>query len=218
MNEPTNRFDEPLDRWLAGDATEEDERRLEAAAAEDDELAELLASYRSAIAGVANLPTSLAPERDLWPTIAGRIRPAAARRRSRLAIVASLAAAAALVVAVQWVEMRSTDRDPAGDRPSPVAWPARSPVALSAYAESDRQLAEVRIELRRAIERRAAELPPDALREVEENLETIERAIADIEAALKQLPADPALARTYIAYREHQVDLLRRANRLAARL
>ena len=61
-------------------------------------------------------------------------------------------------------------------------------------------------------------LPAETRALVFENLATIDRAIAEIEKALAAEPANAALGRTYIAYREREIDLLRQANRTAARL
>jgi hypothetical protein len=91
-------------------------------------------------------------------------------------------------------------------------------VGRSAYAETDQALAAIRDDLRRSIEARQDKLPPGTRALVFANLRTIDRAIAEIAAALRQRPADPELARTYIAYRKNQIELLRQANRMAARL
>lgn len=110
---------------------------------------------------------------------------------------------------------------PAGvEAPPPVvASPApRPPVGLAAYAKTDRQLDAIRDELWRSIEARQGKLPPQTRAVVFANLRTIERAIAEIEAALASAPADEQLSRTYIAYRERQIAVLRQANQLAARL
>jgi hypothetical protein len=90
--------------------------------------------------------------------------------------------------------------------------------ALAAYAETDRELAVLRAELRAAIEARQDRLPPETRALVFANLETIEAALAEIEAALAAAPGDGELARTYIDYRQREIALLRRANTLAARL
>ena len=96
--------------------------------------------------------------------------------------------------------------------------PPSSAPALAAYAESERALGAIRDELRREAEARAAGLPPETRAVVFDNLATIDRAIAEIEAALAERPDDPELARTYIAYRQHEIELLRRVNRAASRL
>ena len=90
--------------------------------------------------------------------------------------------------------------------------------ALAAYAETDRQLAALRVELRLAIEAQQHRLPPETRALVFDNLETIERALAEIEAALLAAPGDGDLARTYIAYRQREIAVLRQANAMAARL
>ena len=204
-----------LSRWLAGDASAAEERELDAAAAADPTLAAELTAHRRVLAAVRSLPAARAPERDLWPEIAARLAPP---RRSRwpLALAAGLALVA---VGLALAGRRLAAPDP---RFAAVeAWrPAAAPAGarLAAYAETADELSAIGAELRRAIEARRDALPPETRRLVFDNLATIERALADIEAALAERPADAALARTYIAYREREIALLRQANRLAARL
>jgi hypothetical protein len=99
-----------------------------------------------------------------------------------------------------------------------LATPAPEGFTAAAYAETDRALSEIRDELRRAIESRQDRLPPETRALVFENLRTIDRAIGEIESALRGAPADAELVRTYVIYRERQIDLLRQANRMVARL
>jgi hypothetical protein len=95
---------------------------------------------------------------------------------------------------------------------------SRHQTSLAAYAEIDRTLSSIRDDLRRSIDAHQERLPPETRALVFENLRTIDRAITEIEAALEGAPAGSELARTYIAYREREIDLLRQANRLVARL
>ena len=91
-------------------------------------------------------------------------------------------------------------------------------MSLAAYAEIDRTLGEIRRDLERSIAARQDKLPPETRALVFENLRTIDRAIAEIEAALGGAPGNAELTRTYIDYRERQINLLRQANQLASRL
>ena len=109
---------------------------------------------------------------------------------------------------------RQTPR-PAYDPPS---GPTVGMPALAAYAETDRELAALGAELRRTIEAQQERLPPATRQIVFDNLATIERALAEIEAALAGAPGDVELARTYIEYRQREIAVLRRANAMAARL
>jgi hypothetical protein len=95
---------------------------------------------------------------------------------------------------------------------------AERPAALAVYAATEQTLDRIREEVRGEIERRGAGLPSDVRTLLDENLATIERAIAEIEAALAREPDNQELARTYIDYRQRQIDLLRRVNRAASRV
>jgi hypothetical protein len=219
---------DPLDDWLAGDLApgSDEERALLAAASPDDAaLRAELAAHRQIRSEVRSLEVELVPDRDLWPQIAGRIgAPRAARRRGGfwarpLAIPRWAALAALLAVAVGAGVLLRLQRT-AGELPPRVAAsPAPPPpVVLAAYAKTDRQLDAIRDDLWRSIEARQAKLPPETRAVVFANLRTIERAIAEIETALAASPADAELGRTYVAYRERQIAVLRQANELAARL
>lgn len=208
-----------LDSWLRGEVPRAEEAALFAAAAQDPTLAGEAEACRRAVAGLRELPMAISPEADLWPVIVEemRARQDLARRRHRNRSLVGLAAALIAVVGGigGWLAMRA----PAP--PSSIAdQPPRHglPIALAAYAETDQTLAAIGADLRREIESRQEKLPPETRTLVFENLRTIDRALAEIGAALREAPADPGLARTYIAYRERQIDVLRQANRMAARL
>jgi hypothetical protein len=222
-----------MDGWLGGDLSpgSEEERALLATAADEASAASLsaeVAAHRALRAQVRSLEVEVAPERDLWPPIEARIGAGhpgswASRglwaRRLSMPAWAALAALLAVGVGTALLLRERPVRVEAPPRvvslPSPAA---PRPVVLAAYAKTDRQLDAVRAELWRSIEAHQEKLPPETRAVVFANLRTIERAIAEIEAALAQSPADDELARTYIAYRERQIAVLRQANQLAARL
>jgi len=212
--DPTATLPTAFDRWLAGDATPEDERHLRAAAADDPELAAELERYRELSEQLRELPTEEAPGHDLWPGVAARIRRSRRRTRLRGAVAAGLVAAAA---GVAYVATRPAPA-PAPVAEHPTVAPPEAVLQRTAFAATETELERLRIELRRAIEARRDALPPATREDVFRNLATIERAIADLEAALGRSPGDAVLARTYIRYRERELDLLRRANQAAARL
>jgi hypothetical protein len=228
MTTGPDRSKELLARWLEGDATSDEVAALEAAAAADAALAAELEAHREIVARLRALPRELPPARDLFPGIARRTYGAGARRRRgaalfrplpksalRLALAASLLAA----LAVGWgLRARVTQAPVVVEVAAPRATPPAASVARTAYAATGRELDAIRDELRRSIEARRDSLPPETRRLVFDNLATIERAIGEIEAALAAAPSDAVLARAYVAYRERQIDLLRQANRLAARL
>jgi hypothetical protein len=186
---------------------------------EDEELRDATAASEIR-ARIAALPAEIAPPRDLWPAIAARtVAHRAPARRFPVLVAAALGAAAGLVLTILLLRSpRFAPETPGESLLAGGAPPAAPAVALAAYAETGRELDAVRDELRRAIDARSEALPPETRELVFESLATIERAIADIEAALARQPADPALARAYVDYRAREIALLRQANRLAARL
>lgn len=218
-SEPNENLAATFEAWLRGELEPEAERAFLAAAERDAVLREEVAAYRSLIGDLRALPAEVNPERDLWPALERRVNPQVATRRWRatsLALAASLLAV--IGVALLW-------RAPSNPLPEPPAPPSRpapviaaSALAGSAFAETDLALTAIRQELRREIDSRQGQLPPETRQLVFDNLETIERAIAEIEAALALRPANPELARTYIAYRQRQIALLRQVNLTAARL
>lgn len=172
------------------------------------------------LAALRELPREIEPERDLLPGVRGRI---AARRFAGRSRLAGLAAALLLAAGGAWLATREA-RGPASPAPMaatvdvpPVAVPV-SAVRRSAYSAPDQALEEIRVRLRQEIEAKQDKLPPATRALVFENLATIDRAIAEIAKALDAEPGNTELSRTYIQYREREIDLLRQANRAAARL
>ena len=174
-------------------------------------------------AAIAELPAEIAPGRDLWPEIAATVarRRQGRQHRQRRAL---LALAASLLVGVVSLlvlaAMRSRTERLEARGPEKLAAPATVPAALTrtVYSESEATLDGVRRTLEAEIEARQDRLPPETRALVFENLRTIDRALAEIEAALAASPGDAELARTAMTYRQRQIDLLRQANRVASRL
>jgi hypothetical protein len=210
--------DDTLAAWLRGELSADEERALRATA--DPDRAAEIAAYDRTLAELRALPRALEPEADLYPAIALRIAPAP-RRFWPLGIAAALILLAGLALILR---LESSSRHPEvapveqAAFPPPRPLPGASAISRTAYGDTDRALGEIRRELRRTIDERQNELPPETRELVFENLRIIEQAIADIETALDAAPADADLARTYIAYRERQIDLLRQVNRMAAKL
>jgi hypothetical protein len=219
-----------FDAWLRGELPPAelpfaDEEAMFAALAADPELAAEAAASREVVQSLRGLPPAIAPATDLWPAIAAAIQVEQPQPRTRSIVRVRqtlLALAASLVALVGGTAVWRSLHDPAPlavvVAPTPATPVIGLPASLAAYAETDQELGAIGDELRRTIEARQEKLPPATRALVFENLRTIDRALAEIELALRAAPADPALARTYIAYRERQIDVLRQANRMAARL
>lgn len=160
------------------------------------------------------LPAELPPARDLWPSIEGRLgspirttsMPAGPRRRSAwplLAMAASVAIVGVLVVRLL---------DP-GAPPSAVAAAPFGPT----YELGGGYLA-ARAGLVDDLEQRLAHLDPGARAAVLENLETIRRAMAEINAALGEDPANVLLQNQLLATYQDELSVLANLQRVTGRL
>jgi anti-sigma factor RsiW len=168
------------------------------------------------------------PARDLWPGIAAGIeasrvvelRPApavrAARRWMPLAIAAAGVAAVGLGGALWYrgyEQGRATARVVVAERPVPSAV---QPAAASAVMASPSYSAAV-ADLERSLEANRSRLDTATVRIVEENLRTIDRAIAESQAAIQRDPANAYLNDQIAANMRRKLALLRLAARAASK-
>jgi hypothetical protein len=153
---------------------------------------------------VGAAPRAVDPPGNLWPSIrlsieARRPMPAAHRRGWGLAAAILIATAAALVVV------------PRGGRAPDVraipmpALPAVRAVTDSAAAADD---ARVERELLSELELRRGELRPETAARVQDNLRTIDAAIADVRTELARDPDNPALRQMLVEAYAHKTDLV----------
>jgi anti-sigma factor RsiW len=176
---------------------------------------------RQLLAHAAALPRSVAPSRDLWPGIARRVeRERAWSRTSRSPL--ALAAAATVVVglaAVLW-----SGRAPARVRtveipaPSPEARLVAHGVADPVLAAAERDYEAAAGALLEALRQRQASLQPESLAAVQENLQVIDRALAEVREALARDPSSPELGRMLVATHRKKVDVLSRVVKLSTAL
>jgi hypothetical protein len=132
------------------------------------------------------LPREMDPARDLWPGIAARLQPAAARRTSRLAWTGGLALAASLIVAIVGWRIVSA---PAAVSPGDVA---TLPTVIPAQAGSDPAKHVVQAEARALTveyhatlaEYRTLPVPT----EIQPGLDALDASARDIRSALAAEP------------------------------
>jgi hypothetical protein len=178
-------------------------------------------------AQAAQLPR-LTPSRDLWAGIEARIaapsiangaepqRVPGARswyrgQAFRLALAASLLVAVSS--AVTW-KLARADREPAALATLPSASPEESALHLASFTESVTSMEREISALQTIVRERRAELDPQTVSVLEENLAVIDRAIAESRAALASDPASQFLAAQFARAYSSKLTLLRDATTL----
>ena len=162
----------------------------------------------------AELPRSMPPAGDLWPSIHARLTPrqtaGQGRGRGRIAVPGWwLAAAAVLLVAFgSGVTALLLRRAPGGS----VVAAARPPDRLTAF---ETQYSNASADLSAALERARARLAPETVATIQRNLATIDSALAESRRALARDPANAALEQLVVAAWRQKLDFLRRATALS---
>jgi anti-sigma factor RsiW len=181
------------------------------------------------------------PQADLWTGVAGRIDRIRQPRRVSLTVT-QLAAAAVLVAAVSgglaWQfappfggqglrsETSATDEiarafpgspergTREGGRPADVGAGPESGVAIVGVSLADDQYDAAVADLERALKQGRGKLDKATIAVVEQNLQTIDQAIAQAREALASDPANSYLSGHLVEARRRKLDLLRRATAL----
>lgn len=166
------------------------------------------------------LPAEIPPARDLWPEIAARLETGDGRS-GRPALGPAwrpmVAVAATVVVAVLAVSLYR-----GGEAPSPGVVPAGAPVPMASSFGPGHQLGSgylaARAGLTEDLERSLAALSPETRAIVLENLETIRRSAAEINAALGKDPANVLLQQQLLAAYQDELSVLANLQRVTERL
>jgi anti-sigma factor RsiW len=157
---------------------------------------------RALLAEAAALAHEVPPPADLWPRIERRIRPASG------AWLRHLAAAACIVLAVTVALIARAPRPETPGAGTGTAQPAALAAADLDQVERDYERAAAALLLR--VQSRRDELPAGTIAQVEESLRTIDVALAQIRAALREQPDEPALHLMLAATHRKKVEVLRR--------
>ncbi|HXG45488.1 MAG TPA: zf-HC2 domain-containing protein [Gemmatimonadales bacterium] len=208
------RFDEYVDGGLAPAEREAVDRHLDGC----NECRGEMARLQALLAAARSLPRRIEPSRDLWSGIAARLTPAdrrppalrpgetgePAESRGRRPVGGParrwmLAAAAVLLVALS-----------AG---ATALWLGRLPVER--FSQERARYARATAALAERLAGDAGGLPPTTLAVVRRNLEIVDAAIREAEAALATDPGNPELEQMLVARYEQRLALLARATRLA---
>ena len=170
---------------------------------------------RALLDALRALPARVAPDADLRASIRDGLRTVAAgeaRRRALRGLRVPLAAAAVLLVAVSAgvTALLLSDRERAPE----LAQNIERPVVAVSFDARRAEYTRTANELATLLDRHRAELAPETVALVEENLRTIDRALGEAEAALRADPASATVRELILATQEHKVDVLRWANSL----
>ena len=205
------------DGRLAADDAAAAERHLVTCAA----CAGRVERVRRLLAAAAALPDELAPPADGWAALRATLAerdgivvaapPSAVVRRPWLPRRVLLAAAMLLVAVAAWSLGRGAGPDAA---PSAAGRDERAPAAVFAGVERDYALAAAELSAQLAATRH--ELPPTVAASLDRSLATVDGALAEARAALREDPANPELARFVAASYEQKLDLLRRSTTIGS--
>lgn len=208
-----------LSEYVDGTLIERDRDALEDHLAGCAACREVLRDLRGVVERARGLEAR-APARDLWSGIARRIgataahRSAWARRRFSFTLPQLAAAAVVLILlAAATVSIVFSGRGPetagADSIPVPGITPRVVPVTTP-------RLDAAVTELEEALRAGRGRLDSTTVRVIEQNLAIIDRAIAEALRALERDPANSFLNRHLTNQKLRKLDLLRRANELAA--
>lgn len=170
-------------------------------------------------AAAAKMPQAVAPQRDLWPGIEAAISAPAAPRGSKWHRLFAQAAAVLLLIGassgVTWFV--ATDSDPYVTVPDarnlvfqPVSGSFGSQYHLGPDFDSARN------DLAASLEQQLAALPPETREEVEKNMATIRKAIADINLALDEEPNNALLQQLLLSAYRKELSLMIKVDGMAS--
>jgi hypothetical protein len=174
---------------------------------------------------VGRLPQSIEPARDLWPAIESRLDEPTSLRGARVQMRWSYALAAAIscmaLGALLSYALLGKDATPVVPTQQ-VASTSNRPAVLQAsfgrYAALGPEYERARAALVIDLAERLHRLPPLARIKVERNLDEIQRAVREINAALELSPDDPMLQELLMNTYQDELKLLAHVNQIAGEL
>ncbi len=194
-------------------------------------------ALRELVRDLGSLPEAIATGSDLWPAIDARLdeeedveepdeaRPDPPSRiwtaPARPVLWQGLLAASVLLAAFAGGYLIRPMLDP-GQATPVVSGPAGGATGTAsleaAPGTAEASLLEVKRQLRISLDGHRDSLSPETVQMVDRNLAVIERSIEEIRKALRDDPGNRELRNMLMAAHRREINLLRRANEVAARL
>lgn len=187
---------------------------------------EVLGQLRTIAGAARRLPTT-APDRDLWDGVAerigapssGNVTPLARRTARRFSFTIPQMAAAAIVLMALSGSLAYVLR-PGGEAPASAPGygitTAGATRDITPVALVDPQYDDAIADLEAVLDAGRTKLDPETIRVLEQNLATIDQAIAQCRRALEADPANAFLNSHLVSARQRKLALLRRATALTA--
>lgn len=195
---------EQLDAWLDGELDEVRTRAFEAHRSACDDCRRVAEDAGTVQEWARTLPTELPPPTDHWPAIEKRITGASGTATPGVRKIPwTWALAAAVVLAIG-----SSILTAALTRPSD------PPPVVASVEDWETEIRDATTELAAAVDARRAEMDPETLRIVEQNLAIIDRAITETREALAKTPGDSRAEDALVAAYNHKIRLLQQALRV----
>ncbi len=207
-----DRWSDRLSEYLDGDLTPSEQQACATHISGCDPCRATIEDLSQIRQGLQTLP-GLQPSRDLWNAIVPRLAPRRLKSvlgfRRRVTLPAwSLGMAAAVIAVVSagtiWLVLQPTAPFDLGEGTTLPTDP------IPAVAVLDRSVTPVIEELERLLADRRADLDPGIVEVIEANLDTIDRAIADISNALVTDPDNALLNHFLAGTMRRKLDLLQR--------
>jgi anti-sigma factor RsiW len=217
----TDRWTDRLSEYLDDELSGAEREALEAHLVTCVECAAVLSDLRRVVARAAGLEHR-GPARDLWPGIATRIGATAQARTEAVSLSSrrrwsfsfpQLAAAAILLMTLSggtvWL-LRSPDSVPGGIATTPPVG-VTGPTPVNARATASQSYAAAVADLERVLASGRGQLDTATVRVIQQNLDAIDRAIAQAQQALAADPANLYLNTHLAETMRRKLDLLRQA-------
>lgn len=180
--------------------------------------------FEQLAAELSALPASLEPDRDMWPDLASRLEPRPEVRRPvrmpvfrriathpawRQAIAAGLGLVAGAVLTYLSMSAISPGAASSSDGTEAQIRLASVGTQSGSIDQAEMQFLRAKEELWLAVFERRGEMSPEAWEMVEQNLQILDGAVADLRAALADDPGNPALEKGILNNQRRSLDLLR---------